>query len=272
MSKYAVITENDESPYDDVTGDSYHYPDRYQNILTPGCKVIYYKGRLRDKKFAGSRLSPDPHYFGTGTIGKVKPDPRAGRKDLRCQILNYVQFDEAVPNKVGSRYYEPAPKTKELAYGYWRTGVRTISEDVYQAILKAAGATYPTVATSKKTRPSAGYDDELESYNGLEGRKRKLFSTRYERNPAHRRRAIKAHGLSCMVCEFNFGEVYGRHGEGFIHVHHNKPLSETGEMTIDPVNDLSVLCPNCHAMVHKERAKTLSIAQLKALMSDARES
>ena len=272
MSAYAVIVENDESPYDDVTGDSYHYPERYRHILTPGCKVIYYKGRLRDKKFAKSRMSAEAHYFGSGVVGKAKPDPRAGRKDLRCEILNYVQFDEAVPNKVGGKYYEPAPTKRELAYGYWQTGVREISKNVYAAILKAAGGTYAPTLPGAKTPTSTDYDDELESYNGLEGRKRKLFSTRYERNPAHRRRAVKAHGLSCMVCEFNFGEVYGRHGEGFIHVHHNKPLSETGEMTIDPVKDLSVLCPNCHAMVHKERAKTLSIAQLKALMSDARES
>lgn len=111
----------------------------------------------------------------------------------------------------------------------------------------------------------------MESYNGLEGRKRKLFSTRYERNPTHRLRAIKAHGLSCMACDFNFGEVYGSHGEGFIHVHHNKPLSETGEMAIDPIRDLSVLCPNCHAMVHKERSRTLTVGELRKLISAARE-
>jgi predicted HNH restriction endonuclease len=270
MSEHAIITENDESPYDDVTGDSYHYPERYRHILTPGCKVIYYKGRLRDKRFSSSRLSEDPHYFGTGKIGKAKPDSRAGRKDLRCEILNYVRFDKAVPNKVGAKYYEPAPKSKELAYGYWRTGVRSISEDVYRAILKAAGAAHAPTVVPAKAPATKGYDDELESYDGMEGRKRKMFSTRYERNPTHRLRAIKVHGLSCMACDFNFGAVYGSHGEGFIHVHHNKPLSETGEMTIDPLKDLSVLCPNCHAMVHKERSRTLSVSEVRTLIAKGR--
>ena len=45
MSDYAVITENDESKWDDSTGDLYHYPNTYQAILTSGSKVIYYKAQ-----------------------------------------------------------------------------------------------------------------------------------------------------------------------------------------------------------------------------------
>ena len=41
MSDYAVIVQNDESAWDDSKGDLYHYPPRYQEILTPGCKVVY---------------------------------------------------------------------------------------------------------------------------------------------------------------------------------------------------------------------------------------
>ena len=45
MSDYAVITHNDESE-DDVKGDLYHYPPTYRSILTPGCRIVYYKGGL----------------------------------------------------------------------------------------------------------------------------------------------------------------------------------------------------------------------------------
>ena len=37
MSGYAIITQNDESAWDDVKGDLYHYPATYQAILTVGC-------------------------------------------------------------------------------------------------------------------------------------------------------------------------------------------------------------------------------------------
>jgi len=268
MSKYAVIVENDESFYNDVTGESYHYPERYKGILTLGCKVIYYKGRLRESRFAKGRMAAGAHYFGMGVIGKSRPDPRRGRKDLTCEILNYLPFEIAVPNKVDGKYYEPAPARKELAYGFWRTGVRSISEGVYEAILSAAGCRHTPTGPKAKALSSSD-DDEFTSFNGLEGKKQRVFSTRYERNPALRMRAIKEHGLSCMACSFNFSEEYGTHGEGFIHVHHNKALSETGEMRIDPIKDLSVLCPNCHAMIHKERTRTLTVSELKELISKA---
>ena len=64
MSEFAVIAQNDESVWDDVKGDLYHYPATYQAILTPGCRVIYYKGKMLDRKYASERLSPHPHYFG----------------------------------------------------------------------------------------------------------------------------------------------------------------------------------------------------------------
>ena len=36
--------------------------------------------------------------------------------------------------------------------------------------------------------------------------------------------------------------------------------------SVDPETDLSVLCPNCHAMVHRRKDKTLSMKQLKELL------
>ena len=50
--KYTIITENDTSQWNDETGAYYHYPSKYQKILQPGAKVIYYKGKMKDKKLA----------------------------------------------------------------------------------------------------------------------------------------------------------------------------------------------------------------------------
>ena len=55
------------------------------------------------------------------------------------------------------------------------------------------------------------------------------------------------------MCGFNFEQTYGEIGEGYIHVHHIKPLSEIQEgYEVDPINDLLPVCPNCHAMLHKK--------------------
>jgi 5-methylcytosine-specific restriction protein A len=74
----------------------------------------------------------------------------------------------------------------------------------------------------------------------------------YERNREARRRCIEHHGNRCKVCGMSFGERYGEVAEGFIHVHHGRPVSEAGgERVVDPVTDLVPVCPNCHAVMHR---------------------
>ena len=85
----------------------------------------------------------------------------------------------------------------------------------------------------------------------IEGAVRSIVVNAYERNPEARRRCIEAHGTCCCICGFDFGEVYGVVAEGYIHVHHLRPLSEIKEeYVVDPVNDLRPVCPNCHAVLH----------------------
>jgi len=64
----------------------------------------------------------------------------------------------------------------------------------------------------------------------------------------------------------SFEQTYGEIGSGFIHVHHNKPISEAKRAyEVDPVRDLTPLCPNCHAMVHR-RDPPLTVSELRALI------
>ena len=45
--------------------------------------------------------------------------------------------------------------------------------------------------------------------------------------------------------------VYGKLGQGSIHVRHLAPLADYGEAhQVDPVEDLRPVCPSCHAMPH----------------------
>ncbi len=64
---FTVITENDESQWDDIMGEKYHFPGQYLNFLKPGTLIVYYKGRITDKKFEHIRLTNGPHYFGIRT-------------------------------------------------------------------------------------------------------------------------------------------------------------------------------------------------------------
>lgn len=104
--------------------------------------------------------------------------------------------------------------------------------------------------------------------NGVEGKKKLYYSTRYERNSNNRRLAIKYHGCKCMACGFDFEVVYGAIGKNFIEVHHIRPLSSWDEaVEVNPKTDLVCLCPNCHRMVHRYKDKVLSLDELKSIIN-----
>jgi 5-methylcytosine-specific restriction protein A len=97
----------------------------------------------------------------------------------------------------------------------------------------------------------------------VEGRKQTVAITRLERSASARKACIDAKGTRCTVCDFDFGERYGSIGQGFIHVHHQDPLSATQRARqTDPIEDLVPVCPNCHAMLHSSNPP-LTVSELR---------
>jgi predicted HNH restriction endonuclease len=54
----------------------------------------------------------------------------------------------------------------------------------------------------------------------------------------------------CEVCGFNFEEVYGNIGQGYIIAHHIKPMASKSTPSRTKIEDIALLCANCHVMVH----------------------
>jgi 5-methylcytosine-specific restriction protein A len=91
----------------------------------------------------------------------------------------------------------------------------------------------------------------------------------YERNEAARRACIAHYGATCQACKLDFMQRYGKIGQDFIHVHHLTPLSEIGvDHVVHPIKDLRPVCPNCHAMLHRNRhgMPPLSIDALREIL------
>lgn len=101
-----------------------------------------------------------------------------------------------------------------------------------------------------------------------EGIKQQIIVNKYERSSIARARCLEAHGHTCKICNFDFETTYGKVGEGFIHVHHLKPLHTIGQSyKINYETDLIPVCPNCHAMLHRKAGDNeLSVDELKNLV------
>jgi 5-methylcytosine-specific restriction protein A len=60
--------------------------------------------------------------------------------------------------------------------------------------------------------------------------------------------------------------------QGYIHVHHLKAMSRRGgRYEVDPIKDLRPICPNCHAVIHRQNPP-LSIVQLRQMLKKAQKS
>lgn len=101
----------------------------------------------------------------------------------------------------------------------------------------------------------------------FEGQKKERLVNYYERNKKLRTAAVEHHGVSCKVCGFDFEMVYGERGKGYIEAHHLTPVSILGEETkVDPKSDMTVLCSNCHRMIHRRTDEVLTLEELKGFM------
>jgi 5-methylcytosine-specific restriction enzyme A len=56
--------------------------------------------------------------------------------------------------------------------------------------------------------------------------------------------------LACEACDLDFGERYGERGQDFIECHHLVAVSSLRRGQKTKLDDLALLCSNCHRMVH----------------------
>jgi 5-methylcytosine-specific restriction enzyme A len=71
--------------------------------------------------------------------------------------------------------------------------------------------------------------------------------------------------LCCEVCTFDFEQTYGERGRGFIEAHHTRPVETLVQGSKTKLEELALLCANCHRMVHSARP-WLTIEELRKLL------
>lgn len=128
-------------------------------------------------------------------------------------------------------------------------------------------------AESRDAENQAEYEAAKDETSYTEGGEKVVISVRYERSAKLRQAAFRVHGYDCAACGFSFENTYGEWGKEYAEVHHLELISN-GKGKRKPVNlgeDLIVLCANCHRMVHRRRATTLSLEELKEKINQAGE-
>jgi 5-methylcytosine-specific restriction protein A len=110
----------------------------------------------------------------------------------------------------------------------------------------------------------------------VEGERVLMAHLRYERRrsraivEAKKHLTLQATGrLACEVCGFDFAITYGSLGQGFCEVHHVKHWNGNAKGTHTTMDDLAILCSNCHSIIHRSVRRT-SIDELKKVVERRR--
>jgi 5-methylcytosine-specific restriction enzyme A len=169
------------------------------------------------------------------------------------KLCNFLRFD---PNYHGKGLQAGAKLEEEI----WKEFAddRPKLHQVAQAIrenLPLLGLTSPEIE-----------DDEEFPEGAILTRTHKMR----ERNPSitkkKKTQVLNQTGkLECEVCGFDFNEFYGPIGHGFAECHHNKPVSELKPGQNTRLSDLSIICANCHRIVHSSKPLR-SIPELKHIV------
>ena len=122
----------------------------------------------------------------------------------------------------------------------------------------------PAAVLATKPVPQVDPDEEFR-----EGQRKLRIHHEIERNTKAIRQKktlvlAEAGCLQCEVCAFDFFETYGEIGKGFAECHHRTPIHTLIEESTITLDQLAIVCSNCHRMLH--RTPYLTTEQLRDLL------
>ena len=175
------------------------------------------------------------------------------------KVMNFRRFDPVYISQ-GKKGLQRGGKLEEEVWDHF------ISDPI--ELSKTANAIRRIV--TKRQIPIVPDDDDDEIVEAEEGRILTRLHRVRERNrelvTKKKASALKIHGrLQCEACSFDFEDTYGTHGSGFIEAHHTKPLYTLSPGEKTRLEDLALLCSNCHRMIHARRP-WLTIDDLKEII------
>lgn len=258
--------------YMDV-GDEFtlHFPKQhYGNILTPkiGDIIILYQNIDKLRVFSHLVTPIDEEIRDDG----VRENFKYGRKvkviantGLANPISVFLtKWDKVNFSAIGrgnacelKNIFSVSPFYDELVSDLW---------EQFKSYFRAAG-----LASLSALQLINEEIDEIIENSSLEvneGKGRLVTHIVKERNRAiiqeKKRIALKDEALKCEVCDFCF---YDRFKVHFIECHHIVPISQSGE-TITSVDDLALVCPNCHRMLHRKfDDRYLTVEELRHMIT-----
>lgn len=250
----------------------------WDNMLQPNAREVWYTGRTPKIWAQNDRVffwesTPKLRIVGLGVMAETDRG-----KDEQGRCLFEVQYLTRRLNSTLSIHELRQTSVVENA-SFLKSGpastVFPLTENQALTIFRMLAARNPDIKSVWSDMDVSIYGEsvlDIEELNDFakEGGKRLTTHFVRERNRgiinAKKKQVLsQTDRLVCEVCTFDFEKTYGAIGEGFCEVHHLIPLSETESETATRLDDLAVLCSNCHRMIHKTNP-LMTVEKLRSLI------
>lgn len=187
---------------------------------------------------------------------------------MQFSLKNFISIYQ---NEISAELLEDHPKF--YPFNLYRNYVRTV-EGMY--LTQCTNRLYRILKHAVEINIETSGDGDSETHETyshleyLEGRRYACERQFFARNPQLKKAAIRAHGTTCRICGFDFYKTYGEIGKGYVEMHHLNPLSERPESewengNLTSVEQVAILCANCHRVVHRTKPPML-VEQLENQM------
>ena len=119
------------------------------------------------------------------------------------------------------------------------------------SITKPGISAIPGYVPAADSEATLSLDVDIHTPVATEGRRRLVLHLQRERNQTLvRKKKEQAASLDCEICGFSFSRAYSGAPSDYCEVHHLLPLSKVEQTTRTRMEDLAILCANCHRVVH----------------------
>lgn len=172
---------------------------------------------------------------------------------LNTNIKFYEDIDlklEAIPKETTARRLGQAYQAGNILATYYPKNNLPTSDKLVNDLLHLINI-YEQLIEDQPVEPQES-DSTVEDV-WFEDLSKYKIHRRVERNQALCKKAKEMHGYVCKACNFDFETRYGEVGKNYIEAHHIVPIAtlEKTKVQLNPLTDFTVLCSNCHRMIHR---------------------
>lgn len=130
-----------------------------------------------------------------------------------------------------------------------------IVQQAAHAINQFVGRIGPAAADLRSTKA-------LSAWEGIVKEQRVY---RHSRSRSLRDKALSMSDGLCACCEIPYSQLLGGRGSRVLQVHHKLQLSLRERPKLTDLNDLAVVCANCHMLIHADANAALKVEAVNAL-------